>query len=131
MTQKRYLLDTHCWLWWHIDPDKLSYSTFQLIENGETKIFFSVVSAWEITIKYGLKKLQLPLPPSKYIPSRLEQSYMEILPIQLIHTLKIGQLPNHHKDPFDRLLVAQAHAENLTVITHDAQFEKYGIETIC
>ena len=89
-----------------------------------------MVSAWEITIKYGLKKLILPLPPRQYIPKRLEQSYMEVLPIQLSHTLLVGQLPLHHKDPFDRLLIAQAQAENLTVITNDHQFEKYGIETI-
>lgn len=130
MAQKRYLIDTHCWLWWHVDPDKLSVSTFQLIENGETRIFFSVVSAWEITIKYDLKKLELPLPPTEYIPSRLEKSYMEVLPIHLSHTLNIGQLPNHHKDPFDRLLIAQAQMENMIVITHDSHFEKYDIETI-
>jgi PIN domain nuclease of toxin-antitoxin system len=129
MAKQHYLLDTHCWLWWHADPDKLSASTFQLIENGATKIFFSVVSAWEITIKYSLNKLQLPLPPRKYIPSRLELSYMDILPIQLEHTLRVGQLPVHHKDPFDRLLIAQAQAENLIVITHDSHFAKYEIET--
>lgn len=95
-----------------------------------SEILFSVVSAWEIIIKYGLKKLKLPVPPSKYIPSRLEQSYMEILLIQIEHTLQVGQLAHHHKDPFDRLLVAQALTENLTVITHDPQFEKYAVDSI-
>ena len=130
MALKRFLIDTHCWLWWHIDPDKLSPSIFQLIEKVKTELLFSVVSAWEITIKYSLKKLKLPLPPIKYIPSRLEQSYMEILPIQIEHTLKVGELAPHHKDPFDRLLVAQAQTEKLTVITHDPQFEKYDVDII-
>jgi PIN domain nuclease of toxin-antitoxin system len=130
MTEKRYLIDTHCWLWWHIDPDQLSRTVFNLIENGDTKILFSVVSAWEISLKFTLDKLDLPLPPDQYIPTRLAQSYMEILPIQLGHTLKVGGLAHHHKDPFDRLLIAQAEEEDLVVITHDEQFDKYPIETL-
>lgn len=130
MAKKRYLIDTHCWLWWHIDPDKLGGSAFKLIENGENVILFSVVSAWEITIKFGLSKLELPLPPEKYIPSRLEQSYMEVLPIQLEHSLRVGQLDPHHKDPFDRLIVAQAQTENLVVITHDPLISLYGVDTV-
>lgn len=130
MISQRYLIDTHCWLWWHIDPDKLSRLVFQLIEDGSTEILFSVASAWEITIKYRIKKLKLPLPPRKYIPNRLEKSYMETLAIQLEHALRIEDLPLHHNDPFDRLLIAQAITENLTIITYDKQFDLYGVKTI-
>ena len=123
-----YLIDTHCWLWWHIAPDRLANRTIELIENAETVIFFSVVSAWEIVIKYNLKKLRLPLPPSLYITKRLEISYMDIIPVHLAHVLQVEKLPDYHKDPFDRLLIAQAATENLTVITCDHQFRQYDIE---
>ena len=128
---QNYLLDTHCWLWWHIEPDRLSRPVIELIEDGDTTIFFSVVSAWEIVIKYNLKKLKLPLPPYEYIPKRLEISYMDVLPVQLEHALQVEKLPEHHKDPFDRLLIAQALAEKLTVISCDRQLQSYDIEVVC
>lgn len=84
MARQGYLLDTHCWLWWHIDPDKLGQQAFQFIEDGNNEIFFSVVSAWEITIKYALNRIKLPFPPDSYIPKRLEKSYMDVLPIHQI-----------------------------------------------
>lgn len=129
--RKNYLIDTHCWLWWHMDPDRLSRQAFELIEDGETSISFSVVSAWEIVIKYSLKKLKLPLHPYEYIPKRLEISYMDVLPVQLEHALQVEKLPDHHKDPFDRLLIAQAVAENLTVISSDRQLQSYNIDLVC
>ena len=125
-----YLIDTHCWLWWHIEPDRLASQTLELIENAETVIFFSVVSAWEIIIKYNLKKLRLPLSPSLYINKRLEISYMEVMPVHLAHVLQLEKLPDYHKDPFDRLLIAQAVTENLTVITCDHQFRQYDVKII-
>lgn len=131
MVKKRYLTDTHCWLWWHINPEKLGRSGYKLIENGENEILFSVVSAWEITIKFGLKKLELPQLPEKYIPTRLAKSYMEVLPIQLEHSLRVERLASHHKDPFDRLIVAQAQTEKLVVITCDPMISRYGVETVC
>lgn len=130
MKHKNYLIDTHCWLWWHINPDRLSRHAFKLIEDGETSISFSVVSAWEIVIKYSLKKLQLPLHPYLYIPKRLEISYMDVLPVQLEHALQVEKLPEHHKDPFDRLLIAQAMAEKLTVISSDRQLQFYDIDIV-
>ena len=127
---KKYLIDTHCWLWWHIDPDRLGKRTIKLIENQESTIFFSIVSAWEIVIKYNSKKIELPLPPSDYIRKRLEISYMEVIPVNLSHVLQVEKLPDHHKDPFDRLLIAQAITEKLTVITADRQFQDYKIKMI-
>jgi PIN domain nuclease of toxin-antitoxin system len=131
MTNKQnYLIDTHCWLWWHIEPHRLSRNVMELIEDGDTIISFSVVSAWEIVIKYNLKKLKLPLHPYEYIPKRLEISYMDVLPVQLEHALQVEKLPDHHKDPFDRLLVAQALTEKLTIITSDRQIESYNIDVV-
>lgn len=126
----RYLIDTHCWLWWHIDPDRLGRRTVKLIEDKDSVIFFSVVSAWEIVIKYNLKKIKLPLPPSDYIDKRLKISFMDVMHVSLAHVLQVEKLPDHHKDPFDRLLIAQAMTEKLSVITADHQFQQYKIKTI-
>ena len=120
------MIDTHIWLWWHIDPDKLSSRSFALIESTETPIYFSVVSAWEIVIKHSIGKLKLPRPPYTYIPKRLEVSHMNVLQIQLEHSLMVQNLPDHHKDPFDRLLIAQALAENLIIISNDRQVRDYN-----
>ncbi len=125
-----YLLDTHYWLWWHLEPEKISKKIFELIENGNTKITFSVVSAWEIVIKYNLERLKLPMPPYDYIPKRLEISYMDVLPVQLEHVLQVQKLPDFHKDPFDRLLIAQAITEKLTIISADQTFKNYDVKLL-
>jgi PIN domain nuclease of toxin-antitoxin system len=127
---KRYLIDTHCWLWWHIEPSRLGQNLYKLIEDEESEIFFSVISAWEIVIKFYLHKLTLPFPPEKYIPKRLQSSFMEVLPVHLEHVLQAGVLPSHHKDPFDRLLIAQAKAEGLTMMTRDKQFGRYEVAIV-
>ena len=128
--QRKYLIDTHCWLWWHIDPKRIGPEAIELIEDGDTTIFFSVVSAWEIVIKYNLNKLRLPFHPYEYIPKRLEISYMDVLPVQLEHALYVEKLPDYHKDPFDRLLVAQVMVEKLTIISGDQQMKAYGIDVV-
>ncbi len=125
-----YLIDTHCWLWWHIEPNRLTNPVIELIENKDSVIFFSVVSAWEIVIKYNLKKIRLPLPPSDYVSKRIEISYMEVMTVHLTHTLQVEKLPDYHKDPFDRLLISQAMTENLAVITSDHQFKQYDVEIV-
>ncbi len=131
MTKARnYLIDTQCWLWWHIEPERLGQQARECIENGDKTIFFSVVSAWEIVIKHGLNKLKLPFPPGEYIPKRLASSYMDVLPVHLAHTLYLEKLPDHHKDPFDRLLVAQAMRENLTLISSDLQLRSYDVDAV-
>ncbi|MBU2515260.1 type II toxin-antitoxin system VapC family toxin [bacterium] len=127
---RHFLIDTHCWLWWHINPEKLSSRVFRLIENGDSDISFSVVSAWEIVIKHNLQKLELPFPPLKYIPKKLEMSYMDVLPVQLSHALQVQKLPDYHKDPFDRLLIAQAISEKFVLITDDSQIGRYEVDLI-
>ena len=126
----RYLIDTHCWLWWNGDFERLSKSAYGIIADGTSEILFSSASAWEISIKYGLGKLRLPGSPDKYLPMRLTANRMRVLPIQLHHALAVGALPQHHRDPFDRVLIAQAQQEGLTIITADKAFKDYDVSLL-
>ena len=126
----QYLIDTQTWLWWHIHPENLSTQQYEVIENGENIIHFSVVSAWEINLKYRLQRLQLPSLPSIYIPQRLKQSRMQILPLSLEHSLTVEELPPFHNDPFDRFLIKQAQLNELTILTNDRRFKSYDVATI-
>lgn len=111
-------------------PERFSAEARRLVASRETSLLLSAASAWEIAIKYGLGKLRLPVPPAEYVPSRLQQTRTSPLPISHEHALRTGELPPHHRDPFDRLLVAQAQIERLPVLTADAQFEAYDVEVI-
>lgn len=121
------LLDTQCFLWCFLSPEKLGPSTTAFILDRNNPVYFSAASGWEISIKYALKKLALPLPPAQYVPSRLVEQGMLALPIQLGHALHVHNLPMHHQDPFDRILIAQAQLEKLVLVTSDATFKKYNI----
>jgi PIN domain nuclease of toxin-antitoxin system len=98
------------------------------LEDPANEIFFSAASSWEIAIKYALGKLPLPEPPRRYVPSRMATSGSRGLAVEHAHTLRVAELPRHHRDPFDRLLVAQAQVEKLVVVTVDRQFEPYDIQ---
>ena len=124
---RRYLIDTHCWLWWNGDPGRLSGPARSIIADGHSDILFSVASAWEISIKHGLGKLALPSIPAKYLPARLSSNRIQVLPVLLHHALAVGDLPQHHCDPFDRILIAQALAEDLVIITADEVFQRYDV----
>ena len=118
----RALLDTHCWLWMQVSPQRLSAEARDLVSDLENELYFSVASGWEIAIKYALGRLPLPDPPEQYIPRALERQRIETLPVELRHALRVSGLPTHHRDPFDRLLIAQALTEDLTLLTVDRQF---------
>ena len=124
------LLDTHTFLWWVAEDAQLSLKAKEIIANPDNKIYFSVVSAWEIIIKVGLGKLFLSEPPETYIPSRTTANQFEILAVQMPHILKINSLPNFHKDPFDRLLIAQSLVEDLSLLTVDNVIAQYPVQTI-
>ncbi len=126
----KFIIDTHCWLWCFLNPEKLNKSSQGLILKHANIVFFSVASSWEIAIKYGSGKLQLPLPPKEYIPNRLASQAMSSLPIHHSHALQAGELPHHHRDPFDRLLIAQAQLEKLPIMTADEQLKSYDVEII-
>ena len=125
-----YLLDTHCWLWLQMDPDRLSKRVLGLLGDPDHERVLSVASTWEIAIKFALGKLELPSPPSEYVPSRLQTSQTTSLPIQIVHALHVAELPSHHRDPFDRLLIAQAQVEKLTIVTADPKFAAYDVKIL-
>ncbi|HHM04505.1 MAG TPA: type II toxin-antitoxin system VapC family toxin [Gammaproteobacteria bacterium] len=126
----RYVLDTHCWLWWNADPDRLSAQARALVADGSHDILLSAASAWEIAIKHALGKLTLPEPPARCVPSRLDANRIAALPIQLRHTLEVSAMPQHHRDAFDRLIIAQALCDGRTVVTADRRFERYGVPVL-
>ncbi len=126
----RILLDTHAWLWMALTPDRLSLHARSFVEGREHELYLSAASAWEIVIKYSQGKLGLPDPPLTYVPSRLEQFGVLPLPIDHGHALYVSTLPVHHRDPFDRLLIAQAQLEDLPILTADPVFAAYDVRTI-
>ncbi len=126
----RVLLDTHAFLWWIEDAPRLSGRAREAIADEGNEILFSVVSAWEIVVKVGVGKLALDEAPERIIPEQIGRNDMEILPIKLDHALRVHELPNHHKDPFDRLLVAQALDEGIPIISVDPEVARYPVEVV-
>ena len=126
----RILLDTHCWLWWIAEPDKLNENARRQIEDHGNTIFLSAASSWEIAIKYSIGKLKLPEPPEQFVPKRLARDAVSPLAIQHVHALHVARLPKHHRDPFDRLIISQAQLEGISIMTVDQQFELYEVELI-
>jgi PIN domain nuclease of toxin-antitoxin system len=123
----KILLDTHCWLWSIIEPERLNQQQQNLMANGENEIYLSVASIWEIGIKVSIGKLSLPEAPKQFIPQWLNRLDMTTLPIKAVHALEIASLPLHHRDPFDRILIAQAQVEKLPIITVDPIFQSYDV----
>ena len=126
----RLLVDTQCFLWMTSAPSRFSEVTRRLLLSQSTALFFSAASAWEIAIKHGLGKLALPQQPPQYVEDRLRRTRTTPLPISVAHALRVAELPPHHRDPFDRLLIAQAQLERLPVLTADRQFAAYDVEIV-
>jgi PIN domain nuclease of toxin-antitoxin system len=126
----RVLLDTQVWLWMLAAPERLSKRTRALVVSVENELVLSAASAWEIAIKHGLGKLQLPEPPGTYIPRLMARTGVTPLPIHHRHALHVASLPLHHRDLFDRLLVAQAQLEELPILTADPSFRLYDVRAL-
>lgn len=126
----RILLDTQVWLWMQSAPARLGPRALAVVVDPENDLLLSAASSWEIAIKHALGKLRLPAPPPEYVPSRMQASGTNALPITHAHALQVASLPAHHRDPFDRLLVAQAQVESLPVLTADPQIGRYAVEAI-
>jgi PIN domain nuclease of toxin-antitoxin system len=124
----RFLLDTHCWLWLQTATERFSGATLDLLSDTRNELLLSAASSWEMAIKYQLGKLPLPAPPEEYVPSRMQVSGTSALPVLHIHALRVGTLPPLHRDPFDRLIIAQALHERITVVTADQVFERYRVQ---
>ena len=124
----KLLLDNHTFIWWDSNPDKLSPKALALCEDPANIVLLSVASAWEMQIKAQLGKLRLALPLAEIIASQQQAHNIEVLQVSLAHVLSLEELPAHHKDPFDRLLISQAMVEGAALISHDMIFEQYPID---
>lgn len=126
----KLLLDTHTFIWWDSEPAKLSTKVLALCQDQENTLILSVASVWEIQIKSQLGKIKLNLPLKELIISQQKINNIVILPIALKHILSLEGLPSHHKDPFDRLLIAQANTENAVLISCDSVFADYPVSLL-
>lgn len=122
----KLLLDTQCWLWWFAQPDRLNEEAIAQMVDENNELWFSVASIWEIGIKVAIGKLPLPEPIDSYIYTRMVQLGAQVLEIRLPHALGAAALPLHHKDPFDRMLIAQAQIEQMTLVSSDSMFQQYS-----
>lgn len=129
MADVEVLLDTHVFLWLHAEPERLG-PHLTLLEAPATGRLVSAVVGWEIAIKHGLGRIELPAAPSTWVPDRIRLGAMEVLPIELADGLGVHELPLHHRDPFDRLLISQARRLGLPILTADAVFERYDVEVL-
>ena len=126
----RALLDTHAFLWWIADDSRLSKKAREIIADGHNELFLSAASGWEMAIKARLGKLQLSDSLERFVPEQLIINGIEGLPVQMRHTLHVQTLPDYHRDPFDRLLVAQAQLEGLPILTRNPYIARYQVKTI-
>lgn len=122
----KLLLDTHVWLWWHTEPERLTAIARRQIADVRNEVFFSAASAWEMAIKRRLGKLALPESVASYVARRLASDNVEALPVTVAHAAAVEALEPLHRDPFDRLLIVQARHEGLRLFTADDQVLAYG-----
>lgn len=123
----KLLLDTHVFLWWISDARDLPKRARERIADGQSHLYWSAASSWEVAIKFALGRLKLSKAPERFIPDELMRNRVESLPIVDAHALRAGLLPPHHRDPFDRMLVAQAQIEGLVLLTNDPRLRRYEV----
>lgn len=126
----RILLDTQIWLWMLVAPDRFSDQARARLRSASTELVLSAASTWEISIKVAIGKLELPDLPERVIPSMIRVTRVEPMDVRVSHTLRVGELPMHHRDPFDRLLVAQAQLERIPIMTADPAFSMYQVDRL-
>ncbi len=126
----RCLLDTHAFIWLVTEDPKLSEAAKNCILNSRTKLYLSSASVWEMIIKCSIGKLKLSATPEHFITKQLTINQIDELPISFKHTFRLHQLPDFHKDPFDRILVAQAISEKMSILTIDPIISKYNVKTV-
>ncbi len=124
------LLDTHIFIWWEIEMYKLSAKRLQMLEDESNTLFLSLASLWEIQLKIMLGKFKFPKPLPEIIREQQNINDLRILPMTIEHIYELENLPFHHKDPFDRMLVAQALAEDIPLISSDRQLDAYGVRRV-
>jgi PIN domain nuclease of toxin-antitoxin system len=122
------LLDTHAFLWWTQDDVRLSAPARQAV--ADSGCYLSMAGCWEVAIKVSLGKLRLDRPVAQFFAEQLLASGVSLLPIEFRHVMRVAGLPFHHRDPFDRMMAAQALEERLSVVSADTAFDRYGIDRI-
>lgn len=126
----RILLDTHVFLWWITDDPRLSVRARELIMNGENELLLSAASGLEIVIKARIGRIMIPGDAASFVSDQLQLNAIGLLSIQMNHALHIYNLPTHHRDPFDRMLIAQSQVEGIPILTPDPDFMRYQVEVI-
>lgn len=126
----RLLLDTVSFIFLAEDSAELSQSARNLIDNPANELFLSAASVWEIAIKYSINRLELKVPPEEYVPEQRRLHRIEPLPISERDALQVGKLPNIHRDPFDRLILAQAIEQDMAVVTNDSLMQRYAVPIV-
>ncbi len=125
----KLLLDTHVFLWLQTSPERLGEHV-SLVTDATNELVVSAASSWEIAIKHEIGRLRLPEEPEKYVPSRIRMIDAQALPVEHSHALAVATLPVLHRDPFDRLLVAQAKLEGMTILTADEAVARYPVASL-
>jgi PIN domain nuclease of toxin-antitoxin system len=126
----RALLDTHTFLWWITNSKRLSSNVRAIITDGTNELFLSAATGWEIATKSRLGRLDMPADPVRFVGEQLALNVVQPLPIELQHALHVFTLPDYHRDPFDRILIAQSQLENLTILTADSAISQYDVDVI-
>jgi PIN domain nuclease of toxin-antitoxin system len=126
----KYLLYTAVWLWSTNEVDRIGDAGREILADGRQEIYLSAATAWELSIKMRLGKLQFPGPPSSSVPAFMTKQGLRPLTITHAHAVSVYDLPLHHSDPFDRLIIAQALAEEMTILTSDRLFKKYSVDLV-
>jgi PIN domain nuclease of toxin-antitoxin system len=124
----RVLIDTHVFIWWTSDVKKLSSRVCDLLLDPSTEAILSMVSIWEMQIKVSLGKLQFRTALSELVDDEINRNRIELLPLSLSHIYALSNLPNHHRDLFDRILIAQSMDEDLQILSIDEKFDAYGVK---
>jgi PIN domain nuclease of toxin-antitoxin system len=126
----RLLLDTHTFLWYVLNDAQLSATARVLIDDPANDVLVSPVTYWEVAIKVSIRKYALAVPYEDFMRQGIEGNAFEILPIEPRHTAALVTMPHHHRDPFDRLLIAQALVEGIPIVSIDPQFDQYGVSRL-
>jgi PIN domain nuclease of toxin-antitoxin system len=126
----KLLLDTHTFIWFVFNAPEMPAATRDLLEDAASELYFSHASVWEMAIKVSIGKLSFSTKVTDLVSHQAQQDDIQLLPTRLAHLELIETMPLHHKDPFDRLLIAQAQVENLTVVGVDAAFDPYGVKRL-
>ena len=126
----KILLDTHAFLFWLLDSERLSRRAREVFKDSGNDLLWSAASSWEVSIKYALGRMEKTKPPKEFFPEQLRQQRIGSLPVEHAHAFRVAELPLHHRDPFDRLLVAQAQMERIPILSRDSAFRDYDVEVM-